>query len=272
MAAQSKFYANRNLFTEEHISKNAFRVLMLVCLAYVAFQQEFSFQVGPKSLAKATVHERSSSLYGDATTKPQKVKIAKATMASYERVERKRLNEAEVKNLANQFHNVSFLLDPNLASVKDVPQEVVEAKLNTCRDYVKKYRPIAELEERKTGVPAYITLAQGILESDAGGSRLTKAAANHFGIKCFSKKCKKGHCKNFTDDTHKDFFIVYKSAWQSFRAHSDFLKSGNRYAGLFRLRKNDYKGWAHGLKSAGYATDKHYAEKLIKIIEALKLA
>ena len=88
-------------------------------------------------------------------------------------------------------------------------------------------------------------------------------------MKCFSRKCKKGHCSNFTDDSHKDFFRIYKNSWSSYRAHSKLLQ-GKRYRHLKRYGK-DYKKWAFGLRKAGYATDKKYAEKLIAIIEAMHL-
>ncbi|HFC00195.1 MAG TPA: mannosyl-glycoprotein endo-beta-N-acetylglucosamidase, partial [Phaeodactylibacter sp.] len=89
-------------------------------------------------------------------------------------------------------------------------------------------------------------------------------------IKCFSRRCKKGHCSNFTDDSHKDFFRKYKSSWESYRAHSKLLV-GKRYRHLKKLGRKNYIGWAKGLKKAGYATDRRYAEKLINIIDELKL-
>ena len=137
-------------------------------------------------------------------------------------------------------------------------------------DYVDRYVDIARREMEEFGIPASITLAQGLLESDAGKSRLATQNKNHFGIKCFSKTCKKGHCRNFSDDHHKDFFRVYDSAEKSYSAHSHLLLA-DRYRDLFKLASNDYIGWAFGLKKAGYATDKHYAEKLIYLIEDLEL-
>jgi len=122
----------------------------------------------------------------------------------------------------------------------------------------------------KFGVPASIILAQGLLESDAGDSRLSTNNNNHFGIKCFSRTCRKGHCSNFTDDSHKDFFRKYQNAWESYRAHSQLLRAP-RYTHLYKLGKSDYKSWAMGLKRAGYATDKYYGEKLINLIEDLEL-
>jgi len=136
--------------------------------------------------------------------------------------------------------------------------------------YVKRFAEVARSEMEQFGIPASITLAQGLLESSAGKSPLAKQANNHFGIKCFSKKCKKGHCKNFSDDHHKDFFRTYPSAWESFRAHSLFLQK-NRYKHLLDLEKTDYRNWAVGLKKAGYATDPNYAKKLIRLIESLDL-
>ena len=138
------------------------------------------------------------------------------------------------------------------------------------RSYVRRFAHVARAEMQQFGIPASITLAQGLLESQAGNSPLAKEANNHFGIKCFSKNCKKGHCKNFSDDSHKDFFKTYPSAWESFRAHSQFLQR-ERYRHLLDLPKTDYERWAVGLKKAGYATDPKYAEKLIRLIEHLEL-
>lgn len=137
------------------------------------------------------------------------------------------------------------------------------------REYIKRYAPIAIAEQKKFGIPASITLAQGILESRYGTSKLAVNNNNHFGIKCFAKKCRRGHCTNHTDDTHKDFFRVYPSAWESYRAHSLLLVNGVRYRPLFRTR--DYKKWAYGLQTKGYATDKRYAAGLIGIITKYQL-
>ena len=246
-------------------SKNVFQILMLVCMFYIISQRDFSFGVGEKEEAQSTAFENTEEKI------PKKLLTKKvALVGSFEKKEKTKKAEGVKKNLANQFHNIAFILDRNLAERSDISPEYVRAKNQTCLAYVKKFTPIAKMEQEKFGIPVSITLAQGLLESDAGESRLAKSSTNHFGIKCFSHHCKKGHCKNFTDDTHKDFFVVYQNAWQSFRSHSEFLKQG-RYQNLFRLKKNDYKNWAKGLKSAGYATDKRYDEKLIKIIETLRL-
>lgn len=173
-------------------------------------------------------------------------------------------------NRANDFANIAFVMNPTYAKRHNIATEVVAQKRAIVNSYVSRYAPVAKIEQNLYNIPASITLAQGLLESDAGGSRLAKQNNNHFGIKCFSRTCSKGHCKNFTDDTHKDFFRVYKSPWDSYRAHSMFLQK-DRYKHLLKLSKTDYKAWAHGLRAAGYATDKRYAEKLITLIEALKL-
>jgi flagellum-specific peptidoglycan hydrolase FlgJ len=134
--------------------------------------------------------------------------------------------------------------------------------------YIERFASVAQKEMQKFGIPASIKLAQGLLESQAGKSPLAVKNNNHFGIKCFSKTCKKGHCSNFSDDSHKDFFRVYTSAWESYRAHSEFLQK-DRYKHL--QEKKHYKDWANGLQEAGYATDPQYAEKLIRLIESLDL-
>jgi hypothetical protein len=135
--------------------------------------------------------------------------------------------------------------------------------------YIEKYSKVAQTEMEKFGIPASICLAQGLVESRGGLSTLARRNNNHFGMKCFSKRCAKGHCSNFKDDHHKDFFRIYKNGWESWRAHSEMLASG-RYTTLKKFGK-DYEKWAYGLKSLGYATDKTYAEKLIGMIERYEL-
>lgn len=131
--------------------------------------------------------------------------------------------------------------------------------------YVAKYKDWAIEEMNRTGIPASITLAQGILESDCGNSDLATQANNHFGIKCHSSWTGKTMHKD--DDRDNECFRSYDSAFDSFRDHSDFLTNTKRYASLFQLDKSDYKAWANGLKACGYATESTYAQRLIKIIE-----
>ena len=117
----------------------------------------------------------------------------------------------------------------------------------------------------RSGVPASITLAQGIIESRSGQSALAAEGNNHFGIKCHNSW--KGRSMLVDDDSKGECFRVYDSAEESFRDHSDFLRYRDRYKFLFDFKTTDYKSWAYGLKQAGYATDPSYASKLIKCVE-----
>lgn len=136
-------------------------------------------------------------------------------------------------------------------------------------NYIDNYSAIAKMEMLQYGIPASITLAQGILESGAGRGTLTSKANNHFGIKCH--KSWAGERVYHDDDEAQECFRKYKEAKYSFRDHSLFLSQRSRYRDLFKLRKDDYKGWAKGLKKAGYATDPKYPNKLISIIERYNL-
>lgn len=139
----------------------------------------------------------------------------------------------------------------------------------TRGEYIQKYKQLALENQETHGIPASITMAQALLESDCGNSRLAILANNHFGIKC--KKEWTGPTISHDDDAKGECFRKYPSAEASFRDHCDFLDKSPRYAELFKLDPLDYKGWAHGLKKAGYATNPKYAEMLIKIIEENEL-
>ncbi|WP_431293454.1 glucosaminidase domain-containing protein [Pedobacter sp. P26] len=134
--------------------------------------------------------------------------------------------------------------------------------------YIDEFKGVAIEEMNSAGIPASITLAQGILESGSGNSDLAKYANNHFGIKCTSEWKGKNYFRD--DDQKNDCFRVYKDARESFRDHSEFLKR-KRYSFLFQLDKNDYKSWAQGLKTAGYATNPKYPDLLINTIEKYQL-
>lgn len=130
--------------------------------------------------------------------------------------------------------------------------------------YIKQYAPIAQQNQKKYGIPASITLAQGLLESSAGNGRLAKEGNNHFGIKCGDWNGRKIY---HDDDRRGECFRRYSSALDSYQDHSLFLAKRDRYSSLFDLKTTDYKGWAKGLKRCGYATDPKYPDKLIKLIE-----
>jgi len=144
-------------------------------------------------------------------------------------------------------------------------------------NYIETYKQLAVVEMYRSGVPASITMAQALHESNLGMSNLATKANNHFGIKC--KSYWTGNTYYHKDDDRnkqgqliESCFRSYDSALDSYVDHSNFLKYGSNYVQLFFLERDDYKGWAHGLKKAGYATDKAYAEKLINKIETYGLA
>ena len=142
-----------------------------------------------------------------------------------------------------------------------------QTKSQVNQDYINKYSSIAVAKMKQHGIPASITLAQGILESGAGNSVLTKKSNNHFGIKCHDWTGEKVY---HDDDKKDDCFRKYAKAEDSFEDHSKFLKRP-RYAMLYNLEITDYKGWARGLKKCGYATDPNYANRLISLIELYEL-
>ena len=135
--------------------------------------------------------------------------------------------------------------------------------------YIKKYRELAVEEMKKYHIPASITLAQGLLESGAGKSELARKSNNHFGIKCGGDW--RGKTVSHDDDARGECFRAYKHPKDSYEDHSKFLVGRPRYASLFKLKITDYKGWARGLKKAGYATNPRYADQLIGIIELYEL-
>ncbi|MCC8424549.1 glucosaminidase domain-containing protein [Mucilaginibacter sp. UR6-11] len=138
----------------------------------------------------------------------------------------------------------------------------------TVASYIERFKAIAVREMNLYGIPASITLAQGLFESGFGNGDLARIANNHFGIKCTSDWKGKSYYKD--DDQVNDCFRVYDKPEDSFRDHSEFLKR-KRYAPLFELDKNDYQGWANGLKQAGYATNPKYPQLLINVIEKYHL-
>lgn len=144
----------------------------------------------------------------------------------------------------------------------------LSAFADSYSDYIGRYADMAVSQQKKHGIPASITLAQGLLESGAGRSRLASEGNNHFGIKCHTEWT--GDTMILSDDRPDDCFRVYRNAAESFDDHSRFLKR-KRYQSLFDLEPTDYAGWARGLKACGYATDPHYADRLITIIERYAL-
>lgn len=144
-----------------------------------------------------------------------------------------------------------------------------QARLNAnYQNYILQYKDMAIQEMLRYNIPASITLAQAIFESGAGQSELARKGNNHFGIKCHDWT---GRTVYHDDDEQNECFRAYDNAIQSFEDHSKFLASSQRYSSLFKLSRTDYKGWARGLKAAGYATNPTYAERLIELIELYQL-
>ncbi len=164
-----------------------------------------------------------------------------------------------------QKKEISHTLKKEITPLKIEPltnQEKIE-------NYIEKFGPIARDEMKSFGIPASITLAQGILESGMGLGRLALEGNNHFGIKCHSDW--NGKRIYHDDDQKGECFRVYKDPAKSYRDHSFFLRDRLRYSFLFEIKTTNYKAWAKGLKKAGYATDPKYPEKLINLIERFKL-
>ncbi len=229
------------------------KLLLLTAIAYLMWTDKVTIVLGPVISSDAT----------------EEIEGARTRASLFDLSPSKRKTGVEMP--PDALSNATLAIDPGFARRNKLKKAEMEKRLLKCRDYVEQHAPLAVAEMQKFGVPASITLAQGLLESDAGESKLVQATNNHFGIKCFSKRCKRGHCANFSDDTHKDFFVKYANAEGSYRAHSQFLKKSKRYRQLFEFEKTDYRNWARGLAEAGYATDGKYGEKLIAIIQTLRL-
>ena len=151
-----------------------------------------------------------------------------------------------------------FFVPPNLFAQRRISPE----------EYINTWKNLAISEMRRSGIPASITLAQGMLESSNGNSRLAVVANNHFGIKCHGWEGE----QIFHDDDHKnECFRRYRTAEESYFDHTDFLMTRSRYAFLFDYKPTDYKSWANGLRKAGYATDPKYSQLLISLIERYAL-
>lgn len=158
---------------------------------------------------------------------------------------------------------------PNSGSEILVATSKVKATTEDVKRYIADFKETAKNNMKVHGVPASITMAQGILESGAGFGQLAKEANNHFGIKCHTGWM--GESIKYDDDAEQECFRKYKDPDESYRDHSAFLSSRKRYESLFKLDKGDYEAWAKGLKQAGYATDTLYPSKLIGIIERYEL-
>lgn len=248
------------------VKRHWFKVSFLACLAYVVYRKDLSIDLylnGVQNEMVASVEAPVEIPQDRMETNAMNVSLVEkeAPVPVAEKKEKTR------ENWGNTYSNMTYTEEKFATKDSRTAQEIKRQKQQA---YVNRFAKAAQAEMQRYGIPASVILAQGLIESDAGESRLALENNNHFGIKCFSRTCRKGHCSNYTDDSHKDFFRIYKSTWESYRAHSHLLQA-DRYRNLYKLDKKDYKGWAMGLKKAGYATDKYYGEKLINLIEDLNL-
>lgn len=176
------------------------------------------------------------------------------------------LSSCGARKRANQKKRVDVKI--NTPQLPEPPSVVISPTYNSTEDYIAFFKAVAIHEMKLYGIPASITLAQGILESGSGKGRLAREANNHFGIKCHDWK---GPRIYHDDDRAQECFRKYNDPNQSYRDHSLFLAKRKRYANLFKFKPTNYKAWAKGLKKAGYATDPKYPQKLISLIERYKL-
>lgn len=250
-------------------------------------QRQLSFQITMGAPASTVEMPENTKLSTKNTSKTTHASVIPTNLKWWDEVKENKPTIEEKLNLANpatavgaaltekqkkkaaKFSNLGFVLNPGLAKKLGVSAEIVKFKNQKCQNYIETYAPTAIEEMEIFGIPASITLAQGLVESNAGDSRLSKNENNHFGIKC-RKKCLGCRCANYTDDDKYDMFRIFESPWYSFREHSKLL-TGRRYRHLLKLEITDYKNWARGLQSAGYATNKKYAKTLIAVIEKLEL-
>lgn len=271
---QAAFYKARS-----NQRKTIIQLSFVGLLIFIFSQREFSFQV---TMAVPTALQG-----GSVQTKTQQASIIPTHTKWWNEIKENQPTIEDKLNLANpatavgaaltsaqqkeaaKFSNLGFVLNPGLAKKLGVSDEVVAYKRQKCLDYIQIYLSTATEEMELFGIPVSITLAQGLVESNAGDSRLARNENNHFGIKC-KAKCLGCRCANYTDDDKYDMFRIFDSPWYSFREHSKLL-TGNRYKHLLKLEVTDYKNWANGLQAAGYATNKKYAKTLIDVIEKLEL-
>ncbi|MGB5509042.1 glucosaminidase domain-containing protein [Robiginitalea sp.] len=159
--------------------------------------------------------------------------------------------------------------DKSTEPAEETADTFVFVTVNSPEEYIQTFAPVAQSEMRTYGIPASIKLAQGLLESGFGKGELARKTNNHFGIKCHVGW--EGDYERHDDDERDECFRRYNHPMHSYRDHSLFLTTRSRYASLFELQQDNYKGWARGLKKAGYATDRHYPQKIIELIERYDL-
>ncbi len=253
-------------YLQRQSKKHGLKVAVLLVLAYIAYQKDMTIDLSLSGIQPGAMLTLDEAETPEVTSRVHPVNVSLLGKAE-KPIRKEKKKSTQEDNLANTYSNLTYTAEKFATKDSEGARAEKRQKQET---YVNRYAKVAQTEMTKFNIPASIILAQGLLESDAGDSKLAVRNRNHFGVKCFSRTCRKGHCSNFTDDSHKDFFRIYPSAWESYRAHSHLL-GASRYKSLYKLERTDYKNWALGLKRAGYATDKFYGEKLINLIDDLNL-
>tara|TARA_R110000822_G_scaffold25937_17_gene78517 strand:+ start:2951 stop:3766 length:816 start_codon:yes stop_codon:yes gene_type:complete len=250
-------------------------VLLFVGVMYIITTKDITVHIG---IGEITVTDDVIDLTDgveNAVTKPKATNKKKNLTANY-------VDKTKSKPKSKRY-NMSTVLnsEKKLLSLGWTPAQIAKGKLAVAK-YINRFDDVAKAEQSKFGIPASIKMAQGLLESDAGESKLALNENAHFGIKCGGGDgcMHEIPCENYHDDDPDDMFRGYDTAWTSWRAHSKFIvaKSTRKFASYGWMvdkypyhSNNAYKKWARGLKECGYATSKNYSEKLIKIIEVLEL-
>jgi flagellum-specific peptidoglycan hydrolase FlgJ len=188
-----------------------------------------------------------------------------------ERKRPQRIKAPMVELPPGDMYSYTLVVDPGYARRYEVPKAEQEQHAAACRNYIDRFAPVAMAEMRRFGIPASVTLASGLLLSDAGQHPLATRANNHFELRCFSSKCPKGHCINHPGATHKAFYTTYSSVWGSFRAHSEMIARSPKHRELLQLPRGDYEGWARGIQTDQQQRDSLHAAKIIAIIANLNL-
>ncbi len=268
------------LFRQFHhfAKRNAFKLAMIIISIYVLNMKNISFSFNMGELGSAVAVSETKHLGSEAIPSFQKTatqsgkikeKAEEPLAMPVDDFDREHRNPS-IPSFTNTISNLGYLLNPLFSSRKKSKTHERDFYNRKCSDYVGRYNHVAQSEMKKFGIPASIILAQALLESNVGENKLARMHNNHFGIKCVSRKCSKGHCTNIEGDSHKDFYRNYESVWSAYRDHSRFLQK-DRYLHLKSLGTKDYEAWAKGLMDSGYSDDESYARKLVDIIETLGL-
>lgn len=279
--------------SKDWLRKNWFSLSLMVLTIFILTQKditmEFSMRANPDAVPSSAVFPGSPDQIkvvpavaplSDASQKESPASAQQFGWGNLPSLIRNTVSKGNVSNataevtkedLVAAHPNVRFLLFPEMTKSAKLNTSEINSLNNKCKAYARRFAPVAMAEMGRYGIPASITVAQAILHSNAGDDPLVTKSNNHFGIRCFSKECPKGHCSHHGTEAHKSFYRNFNTAWESFRGHSLLLTS-KKYQHLLKLDKNDYQGWAKGLQKAGYSKDAQYAAKLIRIIEAMQLA